>query len=185
MNRRSLMVGAGMLVTAMGALLSLTATQASEQLVRFQRSPAAMKEQLAGSWRLVSIYQENDGGEDVDQFGGVPEGLFMADREGNFSFQIMSNHGRHLFANSPPAVVMARYDGLLEAMTYFGAYAVDEEKRELTLLVAHCQFRGCDRADRKAELSIKGDTLTMTSAVEPSPTGAFYSYTVWKRECCR
>ena len=65
------------------------------------------------------------GGEDIDQFGVAPTGLFMADRNGNFSFQIMSIDGRRYAAKglSPAGMGGA---GIAEAMTYFGTYAVNE-----------------------------------------------------------
>ena len=74
--------------------------------------------------------------------------------------------------------------GILEAMTYFGTYDVNERSHKLTLHVLHCLFRSCDNINRTAELKIYGDTMELISAAETSPTGAFYSRTVWKRECC-
>ena len=48
----------------------------------------------------------------------------MADRNGNFSFQIMSIDGRRYAAKGlSPASIGA--DGISEAMTYFGTYAVN------------------------------------------------------------
>jgi hypothetical protein len=140
---------------------------------------------IVGTWQLVSIYQEDDGGFEIDQFGGRPAGLFIADAEGNFSLQIMSNHPRRVLIGFPPAVVMARNDGLIEAVTYFGSYVVDEPTQTLTLHVAHCLFRGCDRTDRAAELKFHGNILQMISTVETSPTGAFYTHSMWRRACCR
>ena len=183
--RRSVKIAtASALAVFVGALANSITSRAAEQQVWFQKPLAPLAEQIVGTWRLASMYQENAEGEDIDQFGGAPKGMFMADRQGNFSFQVMSNRGRRLFANSPPAVVMARSDGLLEAVTYVGIYVVDEDRRKLTLHVAYCLFTGCDQTDRVADLRIEGDILEMTSATESSPTGAFYSYTVWKRQCC-
>ena len=175
---------ASVLAVFVGTLATQIISRAAEQQVRFQKPLASLAKQIAGTWRMVSMYQENAEGEEIDQFGGAPQGMFMADHQGNFSFQIMSNRGRRLLANSPPAVVMARGDGLLEAMTYFGIYVVDEGGRKLTLHIAYCLFKGCDRTDRDADFRIQGDTLEMTSVAESSPTGAFYSHTVWKRQCC-
>lgn len=184
MSRRGFVLGAAMVIALGSALFHQRVTQASELLVRTGALPTSAKEQIVGSWQLAEIYQEDDGGKQIDQFGGAPTGIFMADRQGHFSFQIMSNHGRHLLANSPPAVVMARDDGLLEAESYFGVYRVDEQQRKLTLHIEHCLFRGCDQTDRTAEIKVDRNKLESTSAAEPSPTGAFYSYMIWKRECC-
>jgi hypothetical protein len=172
-------------ICSLGVSFSARATTPIERAVGIQQENVPAKKQIIGTWRLVSIYQEDDGGVEIDQFGGPPAGLFMADAEGNFSYQIMSNHKRRLLIGLPPAVVMSRNDGLIEAVNYFGSYVVDETAQTLTLHIAHCLFRGCDRTDRAAELKFHENMLQMTSVLESSPTGAFYTHTVWKRECCR
>jgi hypothetical protein len=76
--------------------------------------------------------------------------------------------------------------GIVEAMDYFGTYAVNERNHKLTLHVEHCLFRSCDNTDRTAELKIYGgDTMEFVSTVDTSPTGATYSRTVWMRVCCK
>jgi hypothetical protein len=143
-----------------------------------------MGEQIVGTWRLDSIYEEDAGGEDIDQFGPAPTGLFMADRHGNFSFQIVSVDGRRYAAKGQSTVRMDGA-GMIEAMTYFGTYAVNERHHKLTLHVEYCMFRSCDNTDRTAELKIVDDTLELISTVDTSLTGASYSRTVWKRGCCK
>jgi hypothetical protein len=108
----------------------------------------------------------------------------VADRNGTFSFQIMSIDGRRYAAKglSPAGMGAA---GIAEAMTYFGTYAVNERSDKLTLHVEYCLFRSCDNTDRTAELKILGDTMEFISTVDTSPTGASYSRTVWKRGCCK
>ena len=136
-------------------------------------------------WNMVARFDLRGGlGEDIDRFGVAPTGLFMADRNGNFSFQIMSIDGRRYAAKglSPAGMGAA---GIAEAMTYFGTYAVNERSHKLTLHVEYCLFRSCDNTDRTAELKILGDTMEFISTVDTSPTGASYSRTVWKRGCCK
>jgi Lipocalin-like domain len=181
MTRNSIAIGAVLLAATIAALpYSGVAGSATSR----QRQPTPIKEQIAGTWQLVSIYEENGGGEDIDQFGNAPKGRFMLDRRGNFSFQIMSQDARAQSANTRAAVIKTRAGGNLEATTYFGTYLVDEASHKLTLQVAYCLFGSCDKIKRTAELKIRGNTLELTSAFEASPTGAPYSHTVWKRECC-
>jgi hypothetical protein len=110
--------------------------------------------------------------------------VFVADQAGNFSLQIPNNRERRLLASMPPAVVLARPDGLIEAEACFGSYSLDAASRRLTLRVTDCLFLGCDRLDRTADVKIDGDVMEITSAAEPSLTGAFYSYSKWQRRCC-
>jgi hypothetical protein len=123
-----------------------------------------IREQFVGTWRLDSIYEETAEGEDIDQFGLAPRGSLMADRQGNFSFQIMSTDGRRYAAKGPPNMISPT--GILEAMTYFGTYDVNERSHKLTLHVVHCLFRSCDNSNRTADLKIHGDTMELISACD-------------------
>ena len=185
MTRNKIAIGAGLLAATIAALSYSGAAGSAEKTARAQHQVTSIKEQIAGTWQLVSIYEEDDGGEDIDQFGPAPKGRFMVDRRGNFSFQIMSQDGRAYSANTRAAVIKTRAGGIVEATTYFGTYLVDEATHKLTLQVAYCLFRSCDKTERTAELKISGNTLKLTSAFETSPTGAPTSLTVWKRECCK
>jgi len=150
-------------------------------LTSLSRSDAAWGSERT---RLESIYEEDTRGEEIDQFGVAPAGLFMADRHSHFSFQIISIDGRCYAAKGLSPVSMGNA-GIVEAMDYFGTYAVSEGKHKLTLHVEYCLFRSCDATDRTAELKIHGDTMELISTVDASPTGVPYSRTVWKRVCCK
>jgi hypothetical protein len=182
-SRTSSVVGVIFLTMTLAAFSRTGTAWGAEQTTREQDHTLSIGEQIVGTWWLESIYEEDSRGEDIDQFGVAPTGLFMADRNGNFSFQIMSIDGRrHTAKGLSPAGMGAT--GIAEAMTYFGTYAVNERNRKLTLHLEYCLFRSSDNTDRTAELKIIGDTMEFISTVDTSPTGASYSRTVWKRRCC-
>jgi Lipocalin-like domain len=184
MTRNTIAFGAGLLIATVAVLSYSGVARSAERAARDQVQLTSIKEQIAGTWQLVSIYEENYGGEDIYQFGTAPKGRFMVDRRGNFSFQIMNQDGRAYSANTRVAVIKTRAGGIVEATTYFGTYLVDEASHKLTLQVAYCLFRSCDKTERTAELKIHGNTMELMSVVGPSPTGAPSSHTIWKRECC-
>ena len=70
---------ASVLAVFVGTLATQIISRAAEQQVRFQKPLASLAKQIAGTWRMVSMYQENAEGEEIDQFGGAPQGMFMAD----------------------------------------------------------------------------------------------------------
>jgi hypothetical protein len=182
-RRTSPVIGAIFLTATLAALSRTGAAWGAEQITHLHHT-FSIAEQIVGTWWLDSIYEEDSRGEDIEQFGIAPTGLFMTDRKSTFSFQIMSIDGRRYAAKglSPAGMGAA---GIAEAMTYFGTYAVNERSHKLTLHVEYCLFRSCDNTDRTAELKILGDTMEFISTVDTSPTGASYSRTVWKRGCCK
>jgi Lipocalin-like domain len=182
-SRTSSVIGVIFLTATLAAFSRAGNAWGAEQTAHEQDRTLSIGEQIVGTWWLDSIYEENSRGEDIDQFGVAPTGLFMADRNGNFSFQIMSIDGRRYAAKglSPAGMGAA---GIAEAMTYFGTYAVNERNHKLTLHLEYCLFRSRDNTDLTAEIKITGDTMEFISTVDTSPTGASYSRTVWKRRCC-
>ncbi len=184
MTRINLTLAVGLLV-AMAAALAYPGAARSAEQVRAPQKATSVKEQIVGTWRLASIFEQDAGAEDIAQFGPGQKGLFMADRQGNFSFQIMSSSGRRYAASGGSSAGMMKSARLVDAMTYFGTYAVDQQDHKLTLQVTTCLYRSCDKTERTAELRIRGNTMEFISAAEMSPTGAHYSHIVWKRECCR
>jgi len=139
-------------------------------------------QQIVGTWQLASIYEEDSGGEDIDQFGIAPKGQLIVDGRGHFSLQIMSQGGRRYSSRDRPAPV--HVNALVEAMSYFGAYYLDPHHNKLILHASHCLFRSCDKTNRSASVKIRGNEMELVSAVELSLTGAHYSRTVWRRVCC-
>src|SRR5262245_28012097 len=181
-SRTSLAIGIIFLAATLAALSRSGAAWGEQPYV--QEHTRSIGEQIVGTWQLDSIYEEDAGGEEIDQFGVAPTGLFMADGHGNFSFQIVSIDGRRYAAKGKSPVGMGGA-GILEAMTYFGTYAVNERHHRLTLHVGYCLYRSCDNTDRTADLKILNDTMELVSTVDTSLTGASYSRTVWQRGCCK
>jgi len=178
---RTNLVSRAALLAATTALFAYSGVMVSAGEETAREAPVSPKEQIVGAWRLDSIYEEDVTGVGIVQFGNRPKGLFMADWQGNFSFQVMGDdelrEGQK--AGSPDGSTPS--PGILEAMIYFGTYTLDEQDRELSLHLATCLFRSCSKTDRTTEISIRGDTMDLVSAVKASPTGAFYSHMVWKR----
>jgi hypothetical protein len=104
----------------------------------------------------------------------------MADGAGNFSFQVMNGGAAHRLALGKSRLNTTD-PRTPQATAYFGTYVLDQCDRKLTLHVSNYLLHSCDETDRTAEFRIRGDTMELISAAEPSPTGASYSHIIWKR----
>jgi Lipocalin-like domain len=173
------------LLATVTAVLACAGAAGSAEQAHAGRPTASIGAQIAGTWRLESIYEEDSGGEDIAQFGPAPNGLFMADGAGNFSFQVVASGASSQAAVGKPRLGMTDASGTPQATAYFGTYVLDQRDRKLTLHVSNCLLRNCGESDRTAEFKIRGDKMELISAAESSPTGASYSHIVWKRQCCR
>jgi hypothetical protein len=159
------------------------AADASADRMRLAVAPqSSLQERIVGAWRLVSMYEENEGGEDIAVFGSDPQGKFIATSGGQFSLQIVSREGRRLGANRNVITVSDGGDRLREALGYFGTYSLDQAGKTLNLRVSYCLVRSCDQSSRKASIEFVGDELIFTSTLQGTPTGSFYSRLVWARD---
>ena len=142
---------------------------------------SSLKEKLAGTWILVSIYDEDERAEDVDPFGTNPQGQLVFDNNGHFSFQIFGSAVK--FASNDRQLGTALENGIAMqgSLAYFGTYSVDSAKLGLALHIKRSLFPNWNEADRKASLTLSGARLDLTSAIEPSLSGSYYSHSVWKR----
>lgn len=144
------------------------------------RSSSADRE-IVGTWKLVSIYEEDDQGYELNEFEDGAMGQFIAGQGNNFSLQILSPSARRYTPKGPSCVPSA---GLIDAITYFGTYTPDRQNQKLTLHIKNCLFRRCDGIDFTVSIKISGDTMDWISAGTASPTGAAYNHIVWRRVCC-
>jgi Lipocalin-like domain len=136
----------------------------------------SLKETIIGTWRLVSIYNE-DKGVKANNFGEKPVGLLMFDRSGNVS-QLLSKPGL------PNFVVPNRLKGtdkeyrdVMQGITAgFGTYTVDGDTVTITWVASSYPNR--TGTVEKRTYKIAGDEL---SSVNPSASSGGTSYAKYVR----
>jgi hypothetical protein len=131
---------------------------------------------VVGTWKLLSLYEEDESGQDVLTCGRRPEGQLILDDAGGFSLRIggdlLATPSRPDPANAAPALVSAR----AAMLAYRGKYSLDHGRA----IHFHVE-RGLAPADPGAQVLLMGDRMELTSSTEQSPTGSSYSHMVWQR----
>jgi hypothetical protein len=170
MNRPDLLAIAALTVSVLG--LTVLPGNATGQ----QRSP---KEQLLGTWALVSIDAVRQDGSRSQLFGASPKGIAMFDGR-YYVISVMRS-------DRAPFAVNDRMQGTAEentatsqgTITYFGTYAVSEADRVLLIRIDGSSFPNWNGADQKRLFTLTADELTLT--VPAPPTGGAAIEVVWKR----
>ncbi len=170
--------GALLAATAVGGVLFFGTSQAWAQ-----QKGQSLKQQLVGTWTLVSNYGEYKDGKRINVFGEKPKGLFMVDRNGRFSFHLFDSTNRQKFASNSRMAGTAEENkaAVLAIQTYYGTYSVDEKEHSLTFRIEYSVFPNWDGTERKISIAIKGDEMQYVAAPVPSPNGPFVPHIVWKR----
>ena len=169
MNRRTAL--AVTTVALSGAALSTGAALAQQR---------SLKDQLAGSWMLVSTETTSPSGAKRQFYGTNPRGIMILDAGGRYA----AVQGR---PDRPKVGSPSRFEATTEAMgmaakefaANFGTWSVNEADKTLTRRYEGALMPHNEGAESKVSISLAGDELTLTT-VNALPSGD-KSVTVYRR----
>jgi hypothetical protein len=159
MNRRSILNLSA--VIALGLVMSLNGAMAQTK---------SLKDQLVGSWTLVS----------AEPYGTNPTGSYMFDSNGRFSAILMRHDLPKFASNSRTQATPAEYKGTVDgSIAYFGTYSVSGTDLDLHVEGStYANWTGT--VQKRINVSVAGDELkyNVPAPSDGRPTAA---PTVWKR----
>jgi hypothetical protein len=138
----------------------------------------SLKEQLVGTWSVISWVQSKADGTTLRRYGESPAGIAFFDRSGQYIITVMRSD-RANYASGAPWQGTAQEDKATAdgTITYFGTYSVSEADNSIAIHIEGSSFPNWNGTDQKRFVAIVGDRLTLT--VRP-PTGDIVDV-VWKR----
>jgi hypothetical protein len=168
MNRRATLA----MTTALCLAVGLSASDALAQ----QKS---LKEQLVGTWTLVSSDQVRPDGSKLKQFGANPNGINVFDANGRF-FLMMASADNLRIASNDWSMTKSEEDGLIvESIAYYGTYTLNEEVNVISLHLDASTFPNQVGTDQKRSItSLTANELKYSS---PAAKSGDQVHQVWKR----
>jgi len=161
-------------IVALSAIVALGSTMSA-----FAQQQKALKDQLVGTWTLVSAEAvEPDGTKGPLAKGGTQKGLLILTDGGMLSFQVIAND--HKVASKSrfkmtPEEMKASAEGVL---SYFGSYTVDDADKSITVKMEASSFPNQTEAPAKRMATLNGDELRMNN---PGRLAGGQTNLVWKR----
>jgi Lipocalin-like domain len=138
----------------------------------------SLKEQLVGTWTLLSWEQKKGDGTKVDRYGTDPKGIAFFDAGGRYIITVMrsdrAKYASNALGQGSPAENKETADGTI---TYFGTYSIAEADSSIAVYVEGSSFPNWNGTFQNRLVAITGDQLTLT--VRP-PSGDVIDVT-WKR----
>jgi len=139
----------------------------------------SIKDQLVGTWTLVSSDQVRPNGIKLKQFGTNPSGINVFDANGRF-FLMMASGDNLRIASNDRSMTKSEEDGLIvEPIAYYGTYTVNEEVNVISLHLDASTFPNQVGIDQKRNItSLTANQLKYSS---PANKSGDQVHEVWKR----
>ena len=165
----------GCLVLALGGLaLSLLAFPQS------RAEQSGLKDQLVGTWMLVSISGERDGRK-TEPWGATPKGILVMNANGRFAqIQMRADLPKFSSPNRTKGTAEEFRATSFGSLTYFGTFSIDEAEKVLLFRVKASSFPNLDGEVNRRPFSLKGDELVTINPA--SATGGSPVSLSWRRD---
>ena len=125
-----------------------------------------LKEQLVGTWALVSWQLTKADGSTFQQFGANPKGIAFFDAGGRYIIAVMrSDRAKYAIDNYAQITRATAEENRATAqgtITYFGTYSVNEPGRVIDVHVEASSFPNWNGTDQKRLFALSGDRLKLT-----------------------
>ncbi len=133
---------------------------------------------LAGTWTLVSLVNEQ-GGNKTDPFGPNPKGILTVDANGRYVIVIVRAGLPKVASNNRTTATPEENKAIVGgSLANFGTVSVNAADKTITFKIETATFPNWDRTEQKRAFTITGDELKYTFAV---PSGGGTATAVWKR----
>ena len=163
-------------MTTTALLCSAVGLSASDSLAQKQ----SLKEQLVGTWTLVSSDQMRADGSELKQFGGNPKGINVFDANGRFFVMVAGADNSRIAVRDPNETYQEEVGSLItESIAYYGTYTVNQELGVISLHLDASTFPNQIGSDQKRTItSLTTDKLKYSS---PAATSGVIVHQVWTR----
>lgn len=136
----------------------------------------SLKEQIVGTWRLTSIYNEMDGAK-KHLYGEKPVGLVIFDRSGYVAQYLQKPELPKIAAKNRLKGTDAEYRGIVQGMiSGFGTYTVDGDT--VTIKWVASSYPNRAGTAEKRTYKIAGDQMSSTN---PTAASGGTSHTTYAR----
>jgi hypothetical protein len=167
MNRRTVLELTTTALLCTGVVFSASLASAQQK---------SLKDELVGTWTLVSWDQTNRDGTKFQRFGANPKGISVFDPNGHFVLMMVHPDLPKIAANNPsnptPEEAKAITGG---AIGYFGTYTVDEPSKTIRLRVEGSSYPNLIGDQPRTIVSLTADELKYGNATPT--TGGKIEYT--------
>lgn len=115
----------------------------------------SLKDQLVGTWTVVSWEQTRNDGSKFERFGTNPKGVNVFDANGRFYMMFARPDLPKIASSNPSTPTPEEAKAIVGgAIGYFGTYTVDEANKTITLHIEASSFPNQLGSEQKRTISV-------------------------------
>ena len=189
MNRRSmscLVIGAATALVLPVASLAQEAQRppapaAAQSKPAASAAPKALKDELAGTWRLLIADAVNPDKSQTPQFGPNPEGTLIFTASGHYSLQIMRFNRPKFAANDRTKGTADENKAAISQMvSHFGTWTVDEANKTITFRIEGSSYPNWEGTTQTRMIQSINPNDALVYTVPNPDTGTLPAMVAWK-----
>jgi hypothetical protein len=140
-----------------------------------------LKQEIIGTWKLVSWVYKNENGEEVDYFGKNSTGILTYDKPGYMNAQLMKGDRSRFTSDSiNGGTPDETYGAFHSYLAYFGKY-YEEKPGEMVHIVEGSLFPNWIGNKEVRYGRIEGDKLILSTPPIHAQGAEIVFYITWKR----
>lgn len=144
-----------------------------------QSQQKSLKEQLAGTWTLVSNDLVGPDGAKRPSYGPNPKGVLILDAGGRYALIITRSDLPDFKANNRLKGTPQENQAIVRGTNAnFGTWSVDEASKTLIIRYEAATFPNHVKTDLKRSVAVSGDELKVQN---PTPSAGGSGESVWRR----
>jgi Lipocalin-like domain len=161
------------------SLSAITALALALPLSSAMAQTKSLKEQLVGTWTLVSAESVEPNGTKMPLVGGTDvKGILIFTDTGKVSYQVIGGHAK-IASNDRMKMTPDEMKSSAESvLSYFGSYTVNEAEKSYTVQIESSSFQNQTATPGKRMVALTGDDLKITN---PGRLAGGQTINIWKR----
>ena len=138
----------------------------------------SLKEQLVGTWTLLSWEQRKGDGTKVERYGSSPKGIAFFDAGGRYIITVMrADRAKYASSSLWQGTPDENKETAEGTITYFGTYSISEADSSISIHIEGSSFPNWNATNQKRFVAIAGRQLTLTVR----PPGGDVVDVIWER----
>ena len=124
----------------------------------------SLKDQLVGTWSVVSVEQTNKDGTKSQRFGANPKGVYTFDANGRFIMMFVRPDLPKIASNNPTTATPEEAKAIVAgSIAYSGTYTVDEAGKAIELRIEATTLPNQAAVAKRIITSLTADELKFTN----------------------